>query len=131
MLKLTNKFEKYLDDIVKLESKYLTGTLKSINNEEVIVALLDDIFAGYLCYSICLDEADIISVCVKEEYRRLGIARTMIEEMLKKVNSCFLDVKETNIQAIKLYNSLGFEEYFRRKKYYQDGSNAILLKWSR
>ena len=39
----------------------------------------------------------------------------------------FLEVKEANLPAVKLYIDLGFEEVDRKEGYYSDGSNAIFM----
>ncbi len=38
-----------------------------------------------------------------------------------------LEVHEKNLKAIKLYSDLGFMEFRRRKNYYKDGADAILM----
>ena len=39
----------------------------------------------------------------------------------------FLEVKTTNFAAINLYLNFGFEEINRKKMYYSDGQDAIVM----
>ena len=86
---------------------------------------------GFIVYRIVVDEAEIITVGVNPEKRRLGIASAMIgiiEKTIKSqgVNKIFLEVAENNIPARKLYENLGFKDVGLRPKYY-DGIDAILM----
>lgn len=38
-----------------------------------------------------------------------------------------LEVHEMNLKAIRLYSSLGFVEFGRRKNYYKEGADALLM----
>ena len=39
-----------------------------------------------------------------------------------------LEVSDVNEYAIKLYKSVGFNQIFERKNYYEDGSNALIFE---
>ena len=77
---------------------------------------------GYGGISLVADEAEIITVAVAPRYRRQGIARCLMEHMLslaeKARASVYLEVRESNIPARKLYAALGFTETGVRKNYY-------------
>jgi ribosomal-protein-alanine N-acetyltransferase len=45
----------------------------------------------------------------------------------RKVKEVFLEVRESNFPAIKLYYKLGFKEIGRRKGYYK-GEDALIMK---
>lgn len=86
---------------------------------------------GFIVYRIVLDEAEIITIGVNPEKRRLGIASAMIgiiEKTIKSqgVKKIFLEVSSTNIPAQKLYENCGFKVVGLRPKYY-DGVDAILM----
>ena len=95
------------------------------------VALNGDIAVGYAAvYCVC-GEADIARVAVLPEYRRRGIATQLLLKSFEdnKAECVFLDVRESNTAAIKLYGSIGFEQIGIRKNYYSDPTeNAILMK---
>ena len=86
---------------------------------------------GFIVYRIAADEAEIITVGVNPEKRRLGIASAMIgivEKTTKsqEVKKIFLEVASTNAPAQKLYENRGFKMVGLRPKYY-DGVDAILM----
>ena len=95
------------------------------------IALDGDTAAGYAAvYCVC-GEADIARVAVLPEYRRQGIATQLLLKSFEEnqADCVFLDVRESNAAAIKLYKSLGFEQIGIRKNYYGDPTeNAILMK---
>ncbi len=134
-MRITKNYKPYKKEIFRLEEKYLTGSLKNLDDNALVLVAIDenDNLMGYLYYSKVLDEAEIISICVENEYRKKGIASSLWYELIqdKSINICFLDVKETNTIAQKFYTKIGFKEYGNRKGYYSDGSSAILMKWSR
>ena len=86
---------------------------------------------GFIVYRIVVDEAEIITVGVNPEKRRLGIASAMIGIIEKTmqyqgVKKIFLEVASTNTPAQKLYENSGFKVVGLRPKYY-DGIDAILM----
>ena len=86
---------------------------------------------GFIVYRVVVDEAEIITIGVNPEKRRLGIASAMIgiiEKTLQSQNvkKIFLEVASNNTPAQKLYENCGFKVVGLRPKYY-DGVNAILM----
>ena len=88
---------------------------------------------GYLNFWLILDEAEIHRIAVKEECRRSGIAGSLLNEMFKVLRdmgivSVHLEVRQSNHDAIKLYEKFGFMIKGRRKGYYQEtGEDALIL----
>ncbi|WP_319781046.1 ribosomal protein S18-alanine N-acetyltransferase [Maridesulfovibrio sp.] len=90
------------------------------------------ILVGYLAYSIVLDEMEVLNLGVHPRFRRKGIGRALMLELMHKcremnVTRGLLDVKESNAPAIGLYESLGFKQVGIRKKYYPDTREDALL----
>ena len=91
---------------------------------------------GYGVMSLGAGEAHVLNVCVRDEYRSLGFGRRLLEHLLERatasgVNEAFLEVRPSNLAAIRLYQRLGFEQIGIRRGYYQapDGrEDAIVLK---
>jgi ribosomal-protein-alanine N-acetyltransferase len=86
---------------------------------------------GFIVYRIVVDEAEIITIGVNPEMRRMGIASAMIgitEKNLKNqgVKKLFLEVASNNISGLGLYENCGFLQVGLRPKYY-DGIDAILM----
>jgi ribosomal-protein-alanine N-acetyltransferase len=91
---------------------------------------------GYGVMSLGAGEAHILNVCVRDEFRSLGFGRRLLEHLLERaaasgVAEAFLEVRPSNLAAIRLYQHLGFEQIGIRRGYYQapDGrEDAIVLK---
>ena len=91
---------------------------------------------GYGVMSLGAGEAHILNLCVREEFRIVGFGRRLLEHMLERaaasgVGEAFLEVRPSNLAAIRLYQRLGFEQIGIRRGYYQapDGrEDAIVLK---
>lgn len=90
-----------------------------------------DIIA-YLAYEQIADEGSIIEVAVHPDYRRQGIARELINSALHNsegLSEVFLEVRESNISARALYESLGFEKLSVRADYYDaPKENAVIMR---
>jgi ribosomal-protein-alanine N-acetyltransferase len=91
---------------------------------------------GYGVMSLGAGEAHILNVCVRNEFRNLGFGKRLLEHLLERagasgVAEAFLEVRPSNLSAIRLYQRLGFEQIGIRRGYYQapDGrEDAIVLK---
>ena len=91
---------------------------------------------GYGVMSLGAGEAHILNVCVREQFRSVGFGRRPLEHLLERaaaagVAEAFLEVRPSNLSAIRLYQHLGFEQIGIRRGYYQapDGrEDAIVLK---
>jgi len=80
--------------------------------------------AGYGIMSIGAGEAHVLNVCVREEYRGRGLARTVLCYLIERARNAgmyeaFLEVRPSNTTAARLYHSLGFEQVGVRRGYYQ------------
>ena len=84
------------------------------------------------CYHI-LPEMEILNVAVLESERRKGIGRRLLGMVLQAgvkmgMQKATLEVRESNLPALRLYQSLGFEQCGQRRRYYPDtGENALVL----
>ena len=77
---------------------------------------------------ICISQ--LVEACGKS-MRKIIQLDDLIENLKSKgVTSLFLEVRESNVSAIKLYEKLGFIKLSVRKNYYEGVENAInyLLK---
>jgi ribosomal-protein-alanine acetyltransferase len=75
-------------------------------------------------------EREILNVAVDPAHRRHGIARRLLEaELARGRNTWFLELRESNIPALRLYESLGFQRAGLREFYYHDPKeSAIVMK---
>jgi ribosomal-protein-alanine N-acetyltransferase len=85
---------------------------------------MDQIVIAYAAVMFSLDEMHLLNICVHPQYhgQRLGsrLLKTL-EAIGKGVNAdtCFLEVRQSNFPAIRLYLNAGFNEVGLRKNYYQ------------
>ena len=72
---------------------------------------------------------DIINIAVDKDNHNKNIGTKLIEFSTKdtKTEKIMLEVRESNISAIKLYEKNGFVEINRRKKYYGN-EDAIIME---
>ncbi len=92
-----------------------------------------DKIISFITYEVGVDgTADIQSVYTLKEYRQKGFAKTLLKNAItdcenRGMQKIFLEVRENNFSAIKLYQSFGFKQISVRKKYYSDGENAVVM----
>ncbi|HEX4962967.1 MAG TPA: ribosomal protein S18-alanine N-acetyltransferase [Thermoanaerobaculia bacterium] len=87
---------------------------------------------GYILFHHVMGEAEMLRLAVDPPERRQGIGRLLVErgfERLRKSNVrvCFLEVRKDNEPALQLYRDLGFQRVGRRRGYYRDGTDALIL----
>jgi ribosomal-protein-alanine N-acetyltransferase len=87
------------------------------------VAIIDNKIVGYICVEQIIDESHILNLAVHPEYRGLNIASTLINYMINYLrdNNCrfiFLEVRNSNEIAKKMYRKFEFKVLGTRKKYY-------------
>ena len=93
---------------------------------------MEDAVAGFLVLRrVAADEGEILNLAVSPDFRRLGVARRLMETALKNYSGAFfLEVRESNEGAQKFYKSLGFQEVSRRPAYYESPpESAIVMKF--
>ncbi len=84
---------------------------------------------GYSVMSMGAGEANILNICVKSEQRGKGWGRLLLDDLIQQarvneVEMILLEVRLSNISAINLYQTVGFNELGRRKAYYPAGNNS-------
>lgn len=90
-----------------------------------LVAMEEDRLLGYVGSQTVLDETDMMNVAVDPTARRQGVARALIQALtaqLKQRGSrkLSLEVRASNLGAIRLYESLGFVRLGCRPGYYRN-----------
>ena len=113
-----------------LSREILENDLKKDSNY-YLVATLNNTLIGYIGLSYVLDTADIISIVVKKDYTKKGIASLLLSEIIsfcykKEIKDIFLEVRKSNSPAQALYNKFGFFKISERKKYYNNIEDAYI-----
>ena len=94
--------------------------------------LIDD-RGGMLLGRIVADEAEVLTLAVAPSVRRQGVATALLRAAKAQVgigggNAIFLEVATGNAAALLLYRREGFIEVGRRRRYYADASDALVLR---
>ena len=102
---------------------------ESLDNESIKSFVLEgenDVvaFASYLV----ADDAELVFIVTDKTKLRKGYGKYLLGETLDILNlPCVLEVRESNIPAIKLYESFGFELLGKRKNFYSNPTEAALI----
>jgi ribosomal-protein-alanine N-acetyltransferase len=97
-----------------------------------IGAISEGRLVGYLMCSRYHTVWHLMNVAVDREYRRLGIATTLIEHLLDATGEHerhTLEVRVSNTEAIEMYESFGFRSAGVRRRYYHDNNEDALIMW--
>ncbi len=111
----------------------LLDDFKQENSNYYVAKTSDDIIVGFSGIKQIIDEADIMNIAVRKEYRNKGIGSILLDYLIstckknniKRIN---LEVNENNKIAIKLYNKFNFQIIGKRKKYYNNCDDALLMQ---
>lgn len=98
-----------------------------------VVAVVEDRIVGYAGVAVAANQADVQTIAVLESHRGAGIGAAMLTELLEEARrrgarDIFLEVREDNPVARRLYERFGFESIGTRRRYYDDGTDAIMMK---
>jgi len=98
---------------------------------DLVVAEYKDRVVGFgVARAVGEGESELLNLAVDPAFRHHGVGRRMVQEMIsRRPGTLWLEVRETNVNARKLYKSLGFIEAGCRPDYYPDsGESAIVMK---
>ena len=89
---------------------------------------------GYMIISRYVDAWHVMNVAVAPAHRRRGIASALLEQLFEKTSGesrrgYTLEVRISNVGAIKLYEQLGFRSRGVRRGYYADNREDALIMW--
>lgn len=134
--------EEHLPQLVQLEQACfstpwsLTVLTESFHQENIHfwVALEEETLLGSASVSVVLSEGYINNVAVFPQYQNKGIAGKLLDAMIefakdtqKPLDFLTLEVRESNVQAIALYKSRGFQQIALRKNYYEKPQEHALM----
>jgi [ribosomal protein S18]-alanine N-acetyltransferase len=131
-----------IDRIMEIEKKSFAAPWSRIMFEETIfspvfqglVIECTKVVAGYVVFYVVDVEAHIMNVAIDPPGRKQGYARQLLNYTLeffrgRGVSECYLEVREHNKDAQRLYGYFGFEVIGRRKKYYPEtGEDALVMQ---
>ena len=130
-MKIVFMEQSHVEQIAELEQRCFSDpwSVRSIESELSnrlslwLVALDGDTVAGYIGSQTVLGEADMMNIAVSPEYRRRGVAQSLVEALeqhlrAKGAYQLTLEVRVSNAPAIALYEKLGFQQVGKRPNYY-------------
>jgi len=88
---------------------------------------------GMLLGRVAADEAEILTLAVAPSARRHGIATALLDAAKAHIaarggKAVYLEVATGNAVALALYRREGFVEVGRRRRYYADSTDALVLR---
>jgi [ribosomal protein S18]-alanine N-acetyltransferase len=135
--------EEDLDAVLRVESvsfplpwsrNHFLSELRSPLSFPLVAESGEGIILGYACPMLVLDEGQILNVAVGPDHRGQGIGRLILDEVIREfreLGATFvaLEVRPSNAAAISLYTRCGFIVTGRRRAYYENGEDAILMEY--
>ncbi|MEK6582501.1 MAG: ribosomal protein S18-alanine N-acetyltransferase [Nitrospirota bacterium] len=115
----------FFNEIYKQRSIAKVGIIEEARSVQRVV--------GYICANYVADEGHILNLAVHPDFRRKGIAKTLVENILEelKETDCrflYLEVRASNNTARELYEGFGFSVVGTRKKYYnKPEEDAVIM----
>ena len=78
---------------------------------------------GHGVINVIIDEAHLLNITVKPESQGRGLGLLLLEKLMKRAyelngRECFLELRDSNRSAYRLYERYGFNEIGRRRDYY-------------
>ena len=109
-----------------------------LKSKTFFIDVIEDegVVTGHCIYFFVPDNAEIISLAVSPEKRRMGYGRDLVYGVIEnaKSNGCkevFLEVRKSNEAAIALYTSIGFHQVGERKNLYSKPvEDGIIMQYT-
>ena len=112
--------------------------MKYVDDENSIFCVyeLNGMVVGYAGMYYVYPEGDITNVAISEEFRGNGYAKELMKKMIQDSIECgitefTLEVRVSNITAIKLYEKIGFVNEGIRKNFYDNPKEDAMIMWKR
>jgi ribosomal-protein-alanine N-acetyltransferase len=89
--------------------------------------------AGLILARAAAGEAEVLTLAVLPSGRRRGLGTALLAgamqgAVLRGATAMFLEVAAGNAAALALYRASGFAEVGRRRRYYADGADALVMR---
>ncbi|MDH4211442.1 MAG: ribosomal protein S18-alanine N-acetyltransferase [candidate division WOR-3 bacterium] len=129
-----------LDGVVEIERRVFPNPWpryffeKDLESGNAVALVVEDSgkVVGY-ALGACIDVAlHISNIAVDTDFQRQGLGSKMLREMenVAVERGCgyaYLEVRTTNVAAINMYKSKGYDILYTRKRYYLDGNDAYVM----
>ncbi len=107
--------------------------LISLPGHLALLALEGDAPVGFALGRLQVPEAEILTLAIMPGARGKGIGHALLQALIAQIaarggRELFLEVAEGNAAARALYAKVGAAEIGRRRRYYADGADALMLR---
>jgi ribosomal-protein-alanine N-acetyltransferase len=114
----------YLRELESPNSHFL-GLFSPFNHSELL---------GMGCFWSILEEAHITILAVHPQYHGQGLGKALLYSLLRTATDlglerATLEVRDSNLVAISLYEKFGFKTAGKRRGYYKDNNEDALILW--
>jgi len=101
-----------------------------------LIAAIGNEPVGFALARVAADEAELLLIATRPEYRRGGHGRALLEHMLAVLErggaaQVFLEVAEPNTAGQRFYENLGFRAVGRRPDYFRGDTTVDALVMAR
>jgi len=118
-----------------LRPRYTPALVRKLmrgNSKNVVVARKDNVFLGFGIMTYGRDSANLDLLAVRKPFRHRGVGRQILLWLEKVARTAgivniFVQVRSTNVGAIRFYERLGFQVIDRVVGYYQGRESAAIL----
>lgn len=88
---------------------------------------------GYICFRNLDGESELLSIAIAPGHRQRGLGKKLMEFYIdfckqRGVNKYYLEVNPQNISALRLYQSFSYKEVGRRKHFYRNKEDALVME---
>jgi len=129
-LSLKEMSETDIDAVLRIEKAIYAFPWTLGNFNDCLVAgyrchvlIGDDKLIGYGVQMLILDEVHLLNLTVASDFQKKGMGKALLNFLIddaleQQANKMILEVRRTNLAAIFLYESFGFDQIGLRKNYY-------------
>lgn len=119
-----------INSVNELSKLYKNNYSPNITEFTHIYAYKYEKIVSFIVFDIIYDRCEIIDIFTVDNYRNKGIASKLINEIIKDfdIDNITLEVRIDNINAINLYDKLGFKKATIRKGYYNGIDGILMIK---
>ena len=104
-------------------------------NIEAVVGEIEKKIVAYAAAFVSFEEAEVFKIAVEPELRGQGLGSKIFAELIQAVKkrgakAITLEVRPSNVAAVKMYESFGLKSVGRRKNYYTNPTEDALIMWN-
>lgn len=138
--------EKDLDEVCRMEEEAFSmpwhreSFLEMIQNENALYLVAqngENEIMGSCGVLNIVGDGSVTNVVVDAKYRKLGVGSLLMEALLRLgaeelgIEAFTLEVRVSNMSAIRLYEKMGFENVGIRKNFYEKPTEDAIIMWKR